>query len=143
MPVSDRNIQVQNLQRKISLNVRALRQFANRALSACMRETRLRRDFPHEIHVLLISDERMSSLHRRFLNQAGPTDVITFDHGEIFISVPTAQRQARDFGTSLVRELQLYIVHGLLHLRGFDDRSAGEKRSMRAAEARVLRWATV
>jgi len=81
----------------------------------------------------------MASLHRRFLHQTGPTDVITFQHGEIFISVPTARRQAREFGTSLNRELQLYIVHGLLHLKGFDDRTPAERRSMRAAEARIMR----
>ena len=141
MDAGDCSIQVHNLQRKISVNVRALRQFANRALTASIQEPRpsSRGGLPHEIHVVLISDQRMSSLHRQFLNQSGPTDVITFQHGEIFISVPTARRQAREFGTSLMRELQLYIVHGLLHLDGFDDRSPAEQRSMRAAEARMLR----
>jgi probable rRNA maturation factor len=80
----------------------------------------------------------MASLHQQFLNEPGPTDVITFQHGEIFISVPTARRQARQFGTSLVRELQLYIVHGLLHLHGFMDQTPRETRQMRAAEAAVL-----
>ena len=44
---------------------------------------------------ILISDRRMSELHRRFMGIAGPTDVITFQHGEIFISTETARRQAR------------------------------------------------
>lgn len=85
----------------------------------------------------------MSILHEQFLNQTGPTDVITFHHGEIFISVPLARRQAREFGTSLVSELRLYIVHGLLHLQGLDDGSPAERRRMRAAESRVLRRITV
>ena len=80
----------------------------------------------------------MASLHRKFLNKPGPTDVITFQHGEIFISVPTAQRQAREFRTSLARELELYIVHGLLHLHGFDDQTEAEIKRMRAAESTVL-----
>src|SRR5260370_41939035 len=75
------------------------------------------------VFVWLISDGRMSRLHQEFLGETGPTDVLTFQHGEIFISVETAKRHARAFGNSLVRELQLYIVHGLLHLNGFDDRS--------------------
>jgi probable rRNA maturation factor len=91
-----------------------------------------------EIFVLLISDARMTRLHEQFLHQSGATDVITFQHGEIFISVPTAFRQARQFGTTLLQELQLYIVHGLLHLHGFDDRTDRDRRQMRAAESMVL-----
>ena len=68
---------------------------------------------------MLISDRRICQLHRQFLGQRGPTDVLTFRHGEIFISVETAKRHARAFANPLVRELQLYIVHGLLHLHGF------------------------
>ena len=118
----------------------ALERFARRAFQACERFRRGRQaeNFPDEIFVLLVSDRRMASLHRKFLNKAGPTDVITFQHGEIFISVPTAQRQAREFRTSLARELELYIVHGLLHLHGFDDQTEPEIKRMRAAESSVL-----
>ena len=134
-----------NRQRKIPINAPALQRFAEKALAACRHEVRSTRvgNLPNEIHVLLVSDKRMSILHQRFLNQAGPTDVITFHHGEIFISVPMARRQAREFGTSLVRELRLYIVHGLLHLQGLDDGSPAGRRRMRAAETRVLRRITV
>jgi len=91
-----------------------------------------------EVFVWLISDRRMAVLHRQFLGQLGPTDVLTFQHGEIFISVETARRQARAFGNSLMRELELYIIHGLLHLHGFDDQTPGEARKMRAAQEKVL-----
>jgi probable rRNA maturation factor len=135
------SVHVHNRQRKIPINLQALQRFAEKALGACRQEIQPTKDddLPNEIHVLLISDERMSILHQRFLNQTGPTDVITFQHGEIFISAPTARRQAREFGTSLLDEIQLYIVHGLLHLQGFDDRSPREQKLMRAAEARMLR----
>ena len=96
-----------------------------------------------EIFVILISDRRMAQLHRRFLGQAGPTDVITFEHGEILISVPMARRNARRFGNSFLRELELYIVHGLLHLCGFDDSNERAALKMRAAEKRVLNAAIV
>ena len=80
----------------------------------------------------------MASLHRQFLNQTGPTDVLTFQHGEIFISVETARRHARVFGNSLARELRLYIVHGLLHLHGFDDRERADTRKMERMQSQIL-----
>jgi probable rRNA maturation factor len=83
----------------------------------------------------------MSRLHRQFLGQSGPTDVLTFHHGEIFVSAETAKRHALVFGNPLVGELQLYIVHGLLHLHGFDDRTPTEARKMNSTQERILRAA--
>ena len=83
----------------------------------------------------------MSRLHLQFLGQTGPTDVLTFQHGEIFISVEMAKRHARMFGNSLVRELQLYTVHGLLHLHGFNDRMPAEARKMKRAQEQIVRRA--
>jgi probable rRNA maturation factor len=91
-----------------------------------------------EIFVWLVSDRRMARLHRQFLDQTGPTDVLTFQHGEIFISVETAKRHAPVFGNSLMRELQLYIVHGLLHLHGFDDRTQSGARRMKRMQEKIL-----
>jgi probable rRNA maturation factor len=141
-----RKIRVQNAQRKIRVNVADLEAFAERALLHCFRAGRtmpVTTAKVREIFVWLISDRRMAELHRRFLNQSGPTDVITFQHGEIFISLPTARRNARRFGNPLRGELELYIVHGLLHLCGFDDSNKRVARKMRAAEERVLAAADV
>jgi probable rRNA maturation factor len=91
-----------------------------------------------QVFVLIVSDRRIAALHRQFLNESGPTDVITFAHGEIFISAETARRHARQFGNSLARELQLYIVHGLLHLHGFNDGNKVEARKMEIAQERIL-----
>ena len=99
-----------------------------------------------DLSVILVSDRRMAELHRRFLHLPGPTDVITFQHGEIFVSVETARRNARRFGNSLERELCLYIAHGLLHLHGFDDKdSAGAAEMERAQEKLVAAtgWRTI
>jgi probable rRNA maturation factor len=124
----------------------ALKEFAVRA-AIIVAELRVRNRsaavFPNEILVVLVSDSRITDLHQRFMNEDGPTDVITFQHGEIFVSVPTAQRQAREYGTSTMQEVQLYLVHGLLHLRGFDDRTPALRANMRAAVRLVLRRATV
>ena len=135
-------IHVRNLQRTHQLNRPKLQSFAENALRACQVVSRNKRhhaEVTDEIFVLLISDRRITQLHEQFLHQIGATDVITFQHGEIFISVPTASRQARQFGTTLLQEIQLYIVHGLLHLHGFDDRTDRDRRQMRAAESVVLR----
>ena len=72
------------------------------------------------------------------MKERGPTDVITFQHGEIFIGVETAVRNARRFKNDLGSELQLYIVHGLLHLHGFDDEDETNTKRMRWAEKKIL-----
>ncbi|HXA09548.1 MAG TPA: rRNA maturation RNase YbeY [Chthoniobacterales bacterium] len=131
-------ISVRNRQRKIALDRAALERFARRALPLCARERGRGLTNLAEIAVLLISDRKISELHRRFMQIEGPTDVITFQHGEIFISVETAERQAEAHHTSLNHELRLYLVHGLLHLHGFDDRAPAATRRMQAAQERIV-----
>jgi probable rRNA maturation factor len=133
---------VHNRQRKVLLDRSALQDFARRALRLCAQERGTGLTNLQEVHVLLISDRRMSGLHRRFMQIAGSTDVITFDHGEIFISVETARRQARSYKTSLGHELRLYLVHGLLHLRGFEDANLAARRRMERTQERIVRQAS-
>ena len=135
-------VTVHNLQRKISVNVAELEKFAGNAMQHSLRlHQRQRTDLSKlsEIFIWLISDRRMALLHRKFLGQSGPTDVMTFQHGEIFISVDTARRHAHAFENSLLRELKLYIAHGLLHLHGFDDETPSESHKMKAAQEKILR----
>jgi probable rRNA maturation factor len=137
-------IMVRNLQRKIPVNVAELEKFAGDAVQNSLRlHQRQRTDLRrlNEIFIWLISDRRMARLHRKFLGQSGPTDVLTFQHGEIFISVDTAGRHARAFGNSLMRELKLYIVHGLLHLHGFDDQTPAQAGKMKTVQEKILRGA--
>jgi probable rRNA maturation factor len=135
-------ITVHNLQRKISVNVAELEKFAGNAVKRSLQlQKRKRTDLRklREVFVWLISDRRMALLHRKFLGQSEPTDVLTFQHGEIFVSVDTARRHARAFGNPLVRELKLYIVHGLLHLHGFDDQTPSKAHKMKAVQEKILR----
>ena len=135
-------ISVRNFQRKIGVNVGELETFAAGAVQRCLQLRKGKRSDLRklrEVFVWLISGRRMALLHRQFLGKMGPTDVLTFQHGEIFISVETARRHARAFGNSLMRELKLYMIHGLLHLHGFDDQTPGEARKMGAAQEKVLR----
>ena len=134
-------ITVLNRQRKVPVKLAALRDFAELALRECLR---LKRSKPtvlstlQEVSVILISDRRMAELHRRFLREPGPTDVITFQHGEIFVSPETARRQARRFGTTADHEMRLYIAHGLLHLRGFDDKDARSSAEMQRVQEELV-----
>ena len=135
-------ISVRNLQREVAVNVTKLENFAGKALRRCLQSPKRKPtdlDKLHEVFVWLISDRRMALLHRKFMHQTGPTDVLTFQHGEIFISVETAKRHARAFGNSLTSELCLYIAHGLLHLQGFDDRTQAAARKMEAMQKNILR----
>src|SRR5205823_3325871 len=86
-------------------------------------------------------------LNHRYLNHDWPTDVLSFlleqreSHleGEVIISADTAAAVAAEIGTTAENEQLLYIVHGMLHLVGYRDKSAAEVQEMRAAEARYLR----
>lgn len=134
-------ITVVNRQRKISVELRMLQDFAEAALQGCLKLRGPKRSVLttlDEVSVVLISDRRMAQLHRRFLQEPGPTDVITFQHGEIFVSTETARRQARRFGTTTDHEMRLYIAHGLLHLHGFDDKDARSSSQMQRAQEKLV-----
>ena len=134
-------IRVYNAQRRMPVHLRALQAFADAAFRRAASMKARRGGVLHElteIDVVLVSDARIAALHRRFMNIAGATDVITFDHGEIFISVETAKANARRFRSTLEEEIRLYIAHGLLHLLGFDDTKPAAARAMTKAQERLV-----
>jgi probable rRNA maturation factor len=140
------NVTVRDAQRKVQVNRTALQQFATRALQLVLATRSPAASVLSslkEVAVILVSDRRIAELHQQFMNIAGPTDVITFQHGEIFISTETAAQNAQQFSTSTAAELQLYIVHGLLHLHGFDDKSAAKSRAMEREQQRIAAAAQV
>jgi probable rRNA maturation factor len=118
-------VEVRNRQRR-KVNTARLRQLAERALPPC-----------DTLSVVLVNDREMARLNQQFHNTPGPTDVLTFDYGdgqaEIIISVDHAFGRPRP-----ARELALYLVHGILHLQGYDDHTPAQRRRMRAAERRLL-----
>jgi probable rRNA maturation factor len=135
------SINVQNRQRAVPLHLPWLRRLALLALEKC-REDSADGQFAlrelAEVEVAIVSDRVIADVHRRFMEIAGPTDVITFDHGEIVVSAQTAAHQATEFGHTVDQEVALYIIHGLLHLNGYDDRSEGDAVRMRRAQERIL-----
>lgn len=99
-----------------------------------------------ELSLAFLTDPALAKLHADFLNDPTITDVITFEGnpalgtaGEICVSADTAATYARENGHDFSRELTLYVVHGWLHLAGFDDLVPAKKRAMRRAEARAMR----
>ncbi len=107
-----------------------------------------------ELSLLLVSDGEMRRLNRRWRGRDRPTDVLAFAQaegpggapdgmlGDVVISVDTARRQAAERGETLGREAERLLVHGVLHLLGYDhERSTAEARRMQRREralARVL-----
>jgi probable rRNA maturation factor len=130
-------LELSNRQRKKRVDLEEFRAFAELALGRITQEL-MAVELPEEINVVFVSDARMAEIHRDFLSLDGPTDVITFRHGEIVISVETAAQQAKRFSSSFRRELHLYFVHGLLHLAGLDDLTEDGFKKMADTQERIV-----
>ena len=101
---------------------------------------------PGELSVAFLTDGALAELHGRFLGDPSATDVITFGGnaahgtaGEICVSADAAGRSAGRGARRLSAELTLYLVHGWLHLAGYDDRDPASRRAIRGAESRAMR----
>ena len=94
-----------------------------------------------EISIIFCSDDYLLDLNKKFLNHDYYTDVITFDYseqdiisGDIFISIDRVRENAQIYGQKFIDELNRVIVHGLLHLAGYKDKSEEEQKQMRQKE---------
>jgi probable rRNA maturation factor len=149
------NIVIANRQRTRKINARLLKEIAE-TLLADMKISGA------ELGIHLVAAREMTLINGTFLRHKGPTDVITFDyanegragsplpadgahgatrptlHGEIFVCVDEAVLQAKKFKTTWQSEIVRYLVHGILHLLGHDDRHAAARRKMKREENRRL-----
>jgi probable rRNA maturation factor len=99
------------------------------------------------ISLAVVDDATIHELNRRYLDHDWPTDVLSFALenqdgrlvGEVILSADTAAAAAAEAEWPLAAELLLYVIHGLLHLVGHDDKSPVAVRQMRAAESHHLR----
>ena len=107
---------------------------------------------PHivgEVAVVLTGDKEIRRLNKRYRDKDSATDVLSFDvddgrsagepFGDIVVSVETARRQAREYRAPLIEELQRLIVHGTLHLCGYDHHERREAARMHGLTRRLLR----
>jgi probable rRNA maturation factor len=105
----------------------------------------------HELGVYLVGEAEMAKANWEYLQHDGPTDVITFDYGEpggapkpgpilgdIFICPVVAEEFARKFKTSWQEEVARYLIHGILHLRGYDDSAPGLRGTMKREENQLM-----
>lgn len=90
------------------------------------------------LEVALVDDETSDRVHREFMDIEGPTDVITFHHGEIVIGAAVAERQAAAYHEPLARELLRYLVHGLLHLAGHEDAEPSARDAMESVQEKIV-----
>ncbi len=101
----------------------------------------------YEISLAFVDNPTIHRLNQRYLDHDEPTDVLSFPlsdararklAGELVIGVEVARAQAEDRGHDVQAELALYVIHGLLHLCGYDDKSAKGASAMRERERHYL-----
>jgi probable rRNA maturation factor len=102
-----------------------------------------------QVNLVFTSDRRIRALNKQFRNHDRPTDVLSFGldnsadpedtFGEIYISVPTAKRQAKQYGTTLANELLRLACHGMLHLFNYDHVKTSDAKEMEAREDHFLK----
>jgi probable rRNA maturation factor len=129
------SIRIANQQTLVPLDRRLLR----RAVSAVLRGESIRHA---KISLAVVDDATIRPLNRRYLGHDFATDVLSFLfdrddiglEGEIVVSAETARAAAEDFGCPPGDELLLYVVHGLLHLTGYDDRTPRDRAAIQERE---------
>jgi probable rRNA maturation factor len=139
------DIQISNRQRRHTISLGKVRRRTRILLDAL-------RSPDGEISILLVGDRRIAALNRKFFNREGPTNVIAFPMqagpfadlhpdllGDVVISVDTAHREARAAGMDLDERIAQLLVHGVLHLYGYDhENTAADARRMAAKSRRLM-----
>lgn len=142
MNTSDIHMEVRNRQRKWPVNVAVVQE-----IGIWVAE-KLFKNQTAEISVQFLGTTRMAEVNQDFLQHEGPTDVITFDLseaaipdtliGEILVCPDVASKQSVEFGTKWHEETIRYVIHGLLHLKGFDDLEPEKRKIMKQHENRWM-----
>lgn len=143
------NIPIENLQKRIPLPKEQIQ----KAVKTILKHEGIRKAF---LSFAFVTDQKIKSIHKKYLKENHATDVLTFDLGgqvpfcarsrksktalcgEIIISVDTAFKNAKHYRTSAEYEIMLYVVHGILHLLGFNDHSYLDIKQMRRKEKELM-----
>lgn len=137
-------LQVYSGQSSRSVNSRLLQSIVRTLLTEL-----LRRPGTFTLEINIVAAPEMTRLNETFLRHRGSTDVLAFDYrnpsaemslcGEIFVCTDEAIIQAARFRTTWQSELVRYVVHGILHLTGYDDHIPGDRRKMKAKETQLVK----
>ncbi|MFH1063256.1 MAG: rRNA maturation RNase YbeY [Candidatus Omnitrophota bacterium] len=137
-------INIKNLQKKIKVNTLKLKTLANKVLKHQGVNS-------GELSVLLVDDSQISDLNKRYLNKNSATDVLAFRMsdgkygkinpeilGDVVLSVDTAKAQACQLKVSVESEINLYLIHGILHLLGFCDKTKSGFKQMKKIQEELM-----
>jgi probable rRNA maturation factor len=137
-------VKVNNLHRSFKINETFATKIAARVLGLINKDGRA------DLEIVFLDDAAIRKLNRAYKGESVPTDVLSFGIdrrefgekkflGEIFISLDTARRNAKIFGAAFEEEVVLYVIHGILHLFGYDDLTAVERARMSRKQERILK----
>ncbi len=134
-------IEIKNLQTKIPISLLSIKAVIRKILKK-------EGIIPACLSIVFVTNRKMKAMNKKYLRHDYATDVITFDlreckdpkvmNGEIIISAEMAANNAREFGVPVKKEIVLYVVHGILHLLGYDDHSPSQIKKMRAKEQELM-----
>ena len=134
-------IEIRNRQKTCTINLPNLKRLIKRACAYLSLER-------YNFSMLITDDSEIQAINSQYLKNDSPTDVLSFDlsddfapsevHGEIIISVDQAIANHHAYSNDLDRELFLYLIHGILHLLGFDDDNLKDEQKMREKEKEII-----
>ena len=127
-------------QNSINFDLEYIKSKVHGAFQLCLRKSKEIAPLKelNSIEISIIDDKQIAKVHGEFMNDPSPTDVITFDYGEILISAETALSNSEEMQVSLENEILLYIIHGMLHLGGYLDGSNAEFKEMESHQEMIL-----
>lgn len=136
---SNYRIPIANCQSQVSVDEELIRRAAQLVLAG-------EDIYQAEISIAVVDDSEIHQLNQQYLEHDYPTDVLSFLlseeeellEGEIILSADTAAREAAEYGWPTSHEMCLYVIHGVLHLVGYDDGTRAERDAMQAREDRYL-----
>ncbi len=134
-------VTITNRQRAVKLDLAFIRKMAEAAKAWCGEAVKSGNE-PlarlEEVEVTIVSDRRIAEVHGEFFDDPTPTDVITFQHGEILIGAETVAENGARYGHGASEEAALCVIHGLLHLAGWDDLTATEAKQMARKQEQIF-----
>lgn len=136
-------ITLKNLQKRIPLSHVSLRKIRE-AIRICFSSEKLKK--PAEITVCFVTDKKIAQMNLKYFGKSAPTDVIAFDISrrrdsilaDIIISADTAVINSRIYKTSPLYEVYLYVIHGVLHILGYRDKTPRQRQMMDKKSADIL-----
>ncbi len=134
-------IRIINLHKSYRVNEVLVKKIVTRALKI------IKKKDPSVFEIVFLTNAGIRALNRRYKREDSSTDVLSFDMGagenaplgEIFVSIDKARQNAKVFGTTPAEETILYVIHGMLHLYGYDDMRPGERGRMSRKQERILK----